>query len=340
VTESKGGAQGALPPAAAGLANTQRRRTHRAENNGGGAEAAAAAARGEEADVVPGDTMSIVEPSHPRKQPSKQPPQPPKPPPPRRPNYFVSARMKLSPQGVATVEDIHANLAELAPELRTAAVGAASAHVTLSVFHLADASEVEKASAALGTLAELPEMAAGGPLRATLENLGHFHHQVLFVGVKDDAKGARLARLAAAARRAIVTLAGVMEDDGGGARGFTPHVTLAKTSKVKWKKPPKGEGGRKGGGAAAVDDKTPKPADVVREEPLQRQESPPPQPRKKNIPTGALLETFAAVPLGVVEVTQLELCSMAAPKDKEGYYAVCAAVPFSPAAVDTIDPSD
>ena len=187
---------------------------------------------------------------------------------PRRPNYFISARMKLSPDATETVEKIHAKLAELTPELTTAAVTSSSAHVTLAVFHLADQYEVDVAAAALRTLAETPEMATGGPVRATLENLGHFRHQVLYVGMRDDDERCRLATLAKMARRAMVD-AGVMEDDeqhyendkdkdndednddddesggagngggvggGGGAGTFTPHVTVAKTSKVRWKK--------------------------------------------------------------------------------------------------------
>lgn len=224
------------------------------------------------------------------------------PPPPRRPNYFVSARMRLSAEAFQTVDSIHAKLAQLAPELRTAAVGAASAHVTLAVFHLADDAEVERAKAALETLSEHPEMATGGPLRTTLEGLGHFREQVVYVGVSEDEECARLKTLAAAATRAMVA-AGVMRDDREGDRGgrrFTPHVTLAKTSQVN--------GGRGG-----------------------RRRRP---PKMMKMPTRDLVEAFGDVRLGVVEVTRLELCSMVAPKDEDGYYAVCAAVPFAPVTED------
>lgn len=237
-------------------------------------------------------------------------------------------------------------------------------------------------------------MALGAPLRATLTGLGHFRHEVVFVKVKDDGEGARLASLAAAVRRAMVD-GGVMEDGDASSASFVPHVTLAKTSKVKRRNGRAGrrkderegvtekrtraeesvqgkEAERKGVGEGEEDTKATDTwaeadVDVRLEDNTQegedgRRENAPsqvPAPEvpqvansgnasgpggggrrrghsKVKLPIGELMAAFSELHLGVVEVTQLELCSMMAPKDEDGYYAVRAAVSFSAASLGTV----
>uniref|UniRef100_A0A7S0SVQ5 A-kinase anchor protein 7-like phosphoesterase domain-containing protein n=1 Tax=Mantoniella antarctica TaxID=81844 RepID=A0A7S0SVQ5_9CHLO len=138
------------------------------------------------------------------------------------PNYFISARVKLSQGALNTVEDFHDLLTDLAPE-HGIPVPASSAHVTLATLDLPNDVAISDAIEALQTLS--PEM-RGGPLRITLQGLGHFYRRVVFVEVKEDTRNeGRLATLAAAVRMAMVT-AGVKV----GTLPFKAHVTLGKSS--------------------------------------------------------------------------------------------------------------
>ncbi|KAK9842507.1 hypothetical protein WJX81_003299 [Elliptochloris bilobata] len=66
-----------------------------------------------------------------------------------------------------------------------------------------------------------------------LEGLGTFRDQVLFLGARKDEGLERVREVAAAARAALQDIG--LQGGGGGA-AFAPHVTIAKLSKVPWRR--------------------------------------------------------------------------------------------------------
>ena len=189
-----------------------------------------------------------------------------------RPTHFLAVRVDGAPRVHAAYETVHGALLRAEPGLRGALVEAASAHVTAGVLRLREGSAagaagpgpplsgaeavaclkqgiwaqdgdaqrgpdadaplhtVAAVGAALDALAgSLPE-----PLVVRLRGLGSFRGQVLYLDVAEGREG--LVRLEAAARAALAGLGIALNPPGA----FTPHVTIAKTSKLKRR----GKGGR------------------------------------------------------------------------------------------------
>ena len=183
-----------------------------------------------------------------------------------RPTHFLAVRVDGSPRVHAAYETVHGALLRAEPGLRGALVEAASAHVPGGVLRLREGPAAGAAGpgpplsgaeavaflkqgiwaaqedeAQRGADAPLHTVAAAGaaldalagswtePLVVRLRGLGSFGGQVLYLDVAEGEGREGLVRLEAAARAALAGLGIALNSSGA----FTPHVTIAKTSKLK-----------------------------------------------------------------------------------------------------------
>jgi 2'-5' RNA ligase len=236
-----------------------------------------------------------------------------------RPDHFLALRMSHSPSVTATLAAIHTSITQHSPSLAPSIVDPASAHITVGVLNLPDVAAREAAAAALRGAAAAAAM--DGPCALTLRGLGNFKNEVVWLGVGADGGGdAALAALAATIRGTFREAGLLLQAD----REFTPHVTVAKLSKMQswggggargnWKRH-RGQGRGRGStsGLREVEDASAAAASM--------QEASPSQSARLTIPP----EAYAAHTdvAAAVEIAELQLCAMAGRRPGR-YYTVVA----------------
>ncbi|KAF6251042.1 AKAP7 2'5' RNA ligase-like domain-containing protein [Scenedesmus sp. NREL 46B-D3] len=156
--------------------------------------------------------------------------------PPPRPTHFLALQVSHSPQVRAAIAAVHAGLVAAAPHLEDALLDPATAHLTIMVLNLPGQEQEAAAAVALAELGPvLQAQQLLAPLQLQLRGLSHFRSQLLRVLYLDVAPGEvreRLLRLGSAAVQHFTAAAGGSLALNDGGRGFTPHVTVAKTSRL------------------------------------------------------------------------------------------------------------
>ena len=235
----------------------------------------------------------------------------PRPAPPPRPDHFLAFRLAHEGTVTAAIKTVQASVLAHSPHLRPALVDAAAAHITLGVLRLPDAAAVEAAAACLQAAA-----AANGqpePMSVIFEGLSHFRDEVLFLDLRRDEGEARLRQVAAALRDHFRQAGLLPQAD----RDFTPHVTVAKLSKMQpWgrgggrgRRGGRGGGRRWGGGG---------------EQPTAEDAG----PAGPAVPTAIPPEAYNnnnSVCSGPVQLVEVQLCAMQGRQEGEYYQVVASA---------------
>uniref|UniRef100_A0A383VL78 A-kinase anchor protein 7-like phosphoesterase domain-containing protein n=1 Tax=Tetradesmus obliquus TaxID=3088 RepID=A0A383VL78_TETOB len=150
-----------------------------------------------------------------------------------RPTHFVALQVSHCPQVRQAIAAVQAGLVAAEPALEACLLEPATAHLTIMVLNLPKQEQLDAAAAALAELGPvLQAQALLAPLQLQLQGLSHFRHQVLYIDFAPGPALDSLMQLAAAATQHLKAAAGgsLAVDEGG--RGFTPHVSVAKTSRL------------------------------------------------------------------------------------------------------------
>ena len=216
-----------------------------------------------------------------------------------RPTHFLSFRLPNA--------DLHAKVAEAQkmiilrePDAVGCDVEPVKSHLTLFVLSLGNHEAMQAATKALRSCASFAiDSNLLTPPRVHLEGLGNFGQRVCFVPVAEttgpDAEDlARVRRLVARVAK-VFCKAGLVDEavvDGADAKGWTPHLTLLKTSKRPAGKG-RGRGGKSGRGHAS----------------------------RPCIRPAMYADLLRLMDFGVHELHELQLCSMSGVAE-DGYYPV------------------
>jgi 2'-5' RNA ligase len=158
-----------------------------------------------------------------------------------RPDHFLALRLSHDPSVISTLTTIQNEILQHSPHLRNSIIDPISAHLTLGVLHLPDDLTKEAAQAALvnaATAAAALEI----PCSVTLQGIGNFRNQVVFLELAEEAEGEARPRggSVGGGRQGVMQLAATVrqhfKDEGlllQANRSFVPHVTIAKLSKMQ-----------------------------------------------------------------------------------------------------------
>jgi len=155
-----------------------------------------------------------------------------------RPNYFVAVQCSKNTQLKNRIGILHSKLTELDKDFSATLEDSASAHITLAVVHIPDAdkgiidsdcsaaSELEMAGQVLDNI-----VVTGGMRQFDLvaSNVGSFSDRVVYVDLAEDDGKAYLSELAGYVKQRLHA-SGVNVTNLN--QSFTPHITVAKTSKL------------------------------------------------------------------------------------------------------------
>lgn len=197
----------------------------------------------------------------------------------KKPDSFLAIQLAQHPTVVDAVRNIQASLTRHNPQLQRVCVVPTKVHLTLGVMRLDTPEKLQKATAVLKGLKTTLKWVAA-PLSFNLKGLSTFRNEVIFLEVAEDDRREALTKLATCVQNEFVN-EGLMEPE---QRPFTPHVTIAKMSKV----PPKAR--KKVLGAT-------------------------------KFPTEAY-EEHLNVNAGEVQASNVQLCSMDLPPGDSGYYHI------------------
>jgi 2'-5' RNA ligase len=144
----------------------------------------------------------------------------------RRPTHFVALRLPdLNLRGV--VRDVQAKVLNHDPSLAGCDVPAEKNHLTAFVLHCCGPSDVQRAIQALRAYERLLPSSGRAP-HVYLNGLGHFGTKVLYAAAPDDnADNRKLVSLVDMCRQHFIE-----HDFSVQTEGWTPHLTLLKTSRV------------------------------------------------------------------------------------------------------------
>lgn len=154
---------------------------------------------------------------------NKKPPKPKEP----RPDHFLALQLSHHPDVTSSLSLIQSSIATHSPHLEPSFIDPASAHITLGVLSLPDDPSKEAATAALHGAASAAGLS--GPCPVTLQGLGHFRNEVLYLEVSEGGNRDVLDNLVGAVRGHFRDQNLLLQAD----RDFVPHVTVAKLSKMK-----------------------------------------------------------------------------------------------------------
>ena len=175
------------------------------------------------------DSNLTTRPPPPRPR-SDRKPKPPKEPP---PDHFLAIRLSHDSSVTSTITSIHDSILQYSPHLQPACVDPMSAHLTLGVLHLPTEEKLNAAQAALLTAAKAAALQT--PCSVTLQSIGHFRNQVVFLELaKEEEKNEkkeshRVLEVATAVRQHFQEQGLLLQAE----RAFVPHVTVAKLSKMQ-----------------------------------------------------------------------------------------------------------
>lgn len=201
------------------------------------------------------------------------------------PNYFVAIQIhdKLIKDALQKVQD---KIVSENKQLTAALIKISTLHLTMCVLSLNSEEEISKSKLALEKASvKLLETYKENPLSLDISGLGHFRNEVVFAKVKKDDQVSSLKLIAETVEDCFVDYDIVPPDK----RGFKPHVTIMKLSKVR--------GAKKKKGLKKI---------------------------KEELYTDFLLSDF-----GCETADSLQLCSMMKAKDEHGYYHVEHTVQFA-----------
>ena len=166
---------------------------------------------------------------------------------PKRPNYFLSLRISHHSEAVKAIELVQESVVKYNTTLKGALVDPISAHLTLLVMTLETEDEVQHAVNTLEAMKRLPVLQT--KLSLTLKGLSSFRNQVLYLDVHADDHRQKVEHLATTCMQ-VFQSAGLVDEKSGNHSNFTPHVTVAKLSKLRQRKQ---KGARKIGPGAYED---------------------------------------------------------------------------------------
>eukprot|EP00210_Caulerpa_lentillifera_P007712 g7362.t2 len=164
-----------------------------------------------------------------------------------RPNYFLSLPLAHYTSLTSHIELIQNKIKEHDPTLEQTLVDPASAHLTLFVLALDDKNEESDEMPSLQSAIECMESSVAQlesqdllkPFNLQFKGLGHFQHRVVFLKLADTEEVSILQRLYSSMHQhfsengillAPETASNEEEDS------FSPHLTIAKTSKLRHRK--------------------------------------------------------------------------------------------------------
>lgn len=146
-----------------------------------------------------------------------------------KPDHFIALRINH--------KDIHASIAAVqasitnhSPNLSAACVEPITAHITLGVLRLDTEESKQAAIQGLHNIKQkLTSDGINQSFPLTLQGMGHFRHQVLYIDVDINGKE-KLMQLRHAVHEHFSDLGLIPQQGSTGS--FSPHVTVAKTSKL------------------------------------------------------------------------------------------------------------
>jgi len=243
-----------------------------------------------------------------------------------KPTHFLAVR--LSPASVHLVRKLQTHMGSAYASFF---VHPQTAHVTLGVIGLYDDASID--AACMRMEQEVTSLKLGAPKLVVGEHVGGFRKQVLYLGVRDDdnvLQSLRDAVLPAMHRSASLE---AMNNEGSVPPTFTmddtytPHLTVAKASRNR-------KGAKSARGHKRKKDSEPILWFDARDTNVEftPTAAQPPNPTKPLCLDALGGATSLAAVLGesaVEEPSELQLCSLFAQKDEEGYYHVTHRVPFT-----------
>ena len=144
-----------------------------------------------------------------------------------RPDHFLALQLSHHPDVSSALNNIQSSIASHSPHLKPSFIEPASAHLTLGVLSLPDELSKEAATAALRGAVGSAKLTSPCPI--TLQGLGHFRNEVLYLEVAEGDSRIVLDQLVAAVRGYFIDQNLLLQAN----RDFVPHVTIAKLSKMK-----------------------------------------------------------------------------------------------------------
>ncbi|XP_052257185.1 uncharacterized protein LOC127862214 isoform X2 [Dreissena polymorpha] len=196
-----------------------------------------------------------------------------------RPNYFVA--IPITNYSVRTaLKEIQEHMVKEEPKLQQAIVRVSTLHLTVMVLGLHTVDEISRTKEALDKVSHrLNAHQEMSDLSVDIAGIGHFRNEVVFAKIASEIQVERLHTIAEIVEGCMLEKELVSAD----SKGFKPHATIAKLSKVK--------GSKKNG-----------------------------QKLKKI--NESLYKQWNDTCFGTQNVSVLQLCSMNKPKDESGYYHV------------------
>jgi 2'-5' RNA ligase len=223
-----------------------------------------------------------------------------------RPDHFLALRLSHDPSVLSTIISIQNAIAQHSPHLQPAFIDPISSHLTLGVLHLPGKETKLAAQAAL--LDAATAAAITTPFSVTLQGVGTFRDQVLFLKIAEEEEEqgtpGLLRQLAEVVRNEFKQQGFLLQAH----QEFIPHVTIAKTSKMQ----PFGGGQNNNNTGRRNNFKN-----------KNNQEQ-----QRLSIPAEAYQSVLSSVSTSRVEITEIQICAMEEVRKPGEYYKVIASVPI------------
>jgi len=146
-----------------------------------------------------------------------------------RPNYFFAVpihNLKI----LGRIRSVQDHILEQQLNLEKAIVPATTAHITLTVFHLKDDTEVKSALSLLSSLqTQVQDIVNDTCLHLQLKGIGNFRNQVVYAEIQQDESCEKLKSIAELLNQKIAEITGEEKRK----TDFKAHVTLMKLSKMR-----------------------------------------------------------------------------------------------------------
>lgn len=224
-----------------------------------------------------------------------------------RPTHFLAIPL-LSPSVSSAVQQVQTSLIAHSPELKRACIEPETAHVTLCVLTLKDKDAVEAAKQALlGCKHSLERSGLASPFFLELAGLSDFRSSVLYLNLQGSSNGETLQEIRILLEESFQEAGITHTPSSSQHNAFTPHLTIAKMSKmIDWStnRGGRSRGGGEIGGNDGDDNYTQE--GVIQVEGQGKQVT---QPPLRKIPRESYSQHID-IDAGSVECREIQLCAM------------------------------
>lgn len=147
------------------------------------------------------------------------------------PNYFVAIQI-TNPEITERIDDVQRCMCNSNKDLKSAMITLSTLHLTLRVSCLENQEHINRMIQALDQCIERfnKEDGDNDMILLDVNDIGHFHNSVVFAKVQEDGCLSKIVKLSEILEQCCQEN-DVPPSDG---KGFTPHITIAKLSKVSF----------------------------------------------------------------------------------------------------------